>query len=280
MSAEEPKTPAAPAVMGIVNVTPDSFSDGGRAAAPEAAVAIARRHLADGAAIVDIGAESTRPGAAEIPLEEEWTRLAPVLEVLLGEGAPVSVDTRKAEIMRRALALGAPVINDVSALTFDAEALDAVAAARCDVVLMHAQGLPENMQDDPRYDDVAAEVLDYLAARIAACEAAGMAKSRLIVDPGIGFGKTFRQNLELMAALPRFRDLGVRLLVGASRKGFIGWLTGVKQADRRLGGSIGAALAAVQGGADIVRVHDVAETVQAVAVFEAARRGLPPASVG
>ncbi|PJK31585.1 dihydropteroate synthase [Minwuia thermotolerans] len=269
---------APPAVMGIVNVTPDSFSDGGRAAAPAAAIGLARRHLADGAAFVDIGAESTRPGAAEIPLEEEWRRLAPVLEVLLAEGAPVSVDTRKAEIMRRALALGAPMINDVSALTFDAAALDVIAGASCEVVLMHAKGLPEDMQENPTYDDVAAEVLSYLEARIAACAAAGIERRRIVADPGIGFGKTFRQNLELMAALPRFRELGVRLLVGASRKGFIGWLTGVKQADRRLGGSIGAALAAAAGGADILRVHDVAETVQALAVFHAARNGHPPPS--
>jgi dihydropteroate synthase len=269
-----------PAVMGIVNVTPDSFSDGGLAAAADDAVALARRHLADGAAIVDIGGESTRPGAAEVPLEEEWRRIAPVVERLAADRVPVSVDTRKAEIMRRALALGVPMINDVSALTFDPAALGVVADSGAEIVLMHAKGLPEDMQRNPAYDDVAAEVLRYLEARIAACVAAGIDRRRIVADPGIGFGKTFRHNLTLMAALPRFRELGVRILVGASRKGFIGWLTGVEAADRRVAGSIGAALAAAQGGADMLRVHDVAETVQALTVYRAALDGQAPATVG
>lgn len=259
--------------MGIVNVTPDSFSDGGRAAATDDALAQARRFLADGAGIVDVGGESTRPGAKEVPLEQEWRRIAPVLEVLTDESAPVSVDTRKAQIMRRAIALGVPVINDVSALTFDPDSLGVIADSSAEVVLMHARGLPETMQDNPTYDDVADEVLSYLEARIAACEAAGIGRTRIIADPGIGFGKSFRHNLLLFAALPRFRELGVRILVGASRKGFVGWLSGVEQADQRLGGSIGAALAAVQNGADILRVHDVAETVQAITVYRAAIRG-------
>ncbi|WP_416898007.1 MAG: dihydropteroate synthase [Minwuia sp.] len=262
-------------VMGIVNVTPDSFSDGGVAWDTADAIAQARQQVADGAAIVDVGAESTRPGAGETPVEEEWRRLAPVLESLIADGIRVSVDTRKAEVMRRALALGVPVINDVSALTFDPLSQDVMAAASCSVVLMHARGLPENMQDDPRYDDVVGEVYDYLAARIADCEAAGIERSRIVIDPGIGFGKTFRQNLTLLADLQRFRELGVPLLIGASRKGFIGWLTGVETAGERLGGSVGAALAAAMNGADIVRVHDVAETVQALAVFQSAIRGQP-----
>lgn len=262
-----------PVVMGIVNVTPDSFSDGGRAAAAADAIAVARRQIADGAGIVDVGGESTRPGAKEVPVEEEWRRIAPVLEVLVPEGIPVSVDTRKAEIMRRAIALGVPMINDVSALTFDPASMDVLAASAAEVVLMHARGLPETMQDNPTYDDVADEVMRYLEDRIAACEAVGIRRDRIVADPGIGFGKSFRHNLLLFAALPKFRGLGVRILVGASRKGFIGWLTGVEQAEQRLGGSIGAALAALQNGADVLRVHDVAETVQAITVYQAAMRG-------
>jgi len=259
--------------MGIVNVTPDSFSDGGAAFTPEAAVAQAKQLVAQGADIIDIGAESTRPGAAEVPAEEEWRRLAPVLEQVLAAGITVSVDTRKAEVMRRALRLGAPVINDVSALTFDPEAMDAVCDSTADVVLMHAQGLPDTMQDNPVYADVVSEVRDWLAARVTDCEAHGIARSRIVIDPGIGFGKTFQHNLMLMRAVPQLKQLGVRVLVGASRKGFIGWLTGVQQADQRLGGSVGAAIAAAAGGADIVRVHDVAETRQALTVWQACRNG-------
>ncbi len=264
-----------PVIMGIVNVTPDSFSDGGRAAAAEDAVALARRHLTDGAGIVDLGAESTRPGAKETPLDEEWRRLEPVLQALLADGIPVSVDTRKAEIMRRAIGMGVPIINDVTALTFDPKSLDVIAGSAADVVLMHSKGLPEEMQKDPQYGNVVEEVHDYLQERVAACESAGISRDRIVVDPGIGFGKTFQHNLTIMAALPRFHDLGVRVLLGASRKGFIGWLTGVEVAGERLGGSLGAALAAVQGRANIVRVHDVAETVQAVTVYRASLRGQP-----
>lgn len=264
-----------PIVMGIVNVTPDSFSDGGRAATADDAIALARRHHADGAGIIDIGAESTRPGAQEIPVEEEWRRLAPVLEALLPDGLCISVDTRKSAIMDRAIAMGVPIINDVTALTFDPDSLASVARSDANVILMHSKGLPAEMQRDPQYGDVVAEVHEHLAGRIAACVAAGIDRQHIIVDPGIGFGKTFQHNLTLMAALARFQDLGVRVLLGASRKGFIGWLTGVGQADQRLGGSIGAALAAVQGGADIVRVHDVAETVQAITVYLASLRGQP-----
>lgn len=264
-----------PVVMGIVNVTPDSFSDGGRAAAAEDAVALARKHWADGAGIIDVGAESTRPGALETPVEEEWRRLHPVLKVLLEDGLRVSVDTRKAEVMRRATAMGVPIINDVTALTFDPASLGVVAGSAAEVVLMHSKGLPEEMQKNPQYGDVVTEVHDYLQQRISECEKAGIERGRITVDPGIGFGKTFRHNLEIMASLPRFRELGVRVLLGASRKGFIGWLTGVEQASARLGGSLGAALAAVQGGADVIRVHDVPETVQAITVYRASLRGQP-----
>ncbi|WP_417516368.1 dihydropteroate synthase [Minwuia sp.] len=273
LHGSDPDLLVSPTVMGIVNVTPDSFSDGGKASEADTAVAQAFRLVREGAGIVDVGAESTRPGAREVPIDEEWARLEPVLAALRGHDIRVSVDTRKAEVMRRALALGVPVINDVSALTFDPDALPVVADSDADVVLMHAQGLPETMQDNPSYDDLIGEVGDYLSDRIAACEAAGIDRARIIVDPGIGFGKTFRQNLQLLRHLAEFQSLGVRILVGASRKGFIGWLTGVKQADQRLGGSIGAALAAVQGGADIIRVHDVAETVQAITVYRAGLRG-------
>jgi dihydropteroate synthase len=266
-------TSTAPTVMGIVNVTPDSFSDGGRAATAEAAIALAGRLQEEGAGIIDIGAESTRPGSQEIPVEEEWRRLAPVLEVLLPGTARISVDTRKAEIMRRAIGLGVPIINDVTALTFDQQSTDVVGNSDVEVILMHSKGLPEEMQRDPQYGDVVSEVFEHLETRIAACATAGIERARIVVDPGIGFGKTFQHNLTLMAALPKFRELGTRVLLGASRKGFIGWLTGVEQADQRLGGSIGAALAAVQGGADIIRVHDVAETVQAITVYRASLRG-------
>lgn len=276
LAADARRRGTAPQVMGIVNVTPDSFSDGGLAAEHDAAIARGRQLAAEGATIIDVGGESTRPGAEPVAEAEEWRRVAPVLRALLDDGLTVSIDTRKASVMTEAAALGVPIINDVSALTHDAASLAAAAATRADIVLMHAQGDPTTMQQNPTYDDVVLDVFDALQARIDACVGAGIDRGRLIADPGIGFGKTFPQNLALLRHLPLFDGLGVPLLVGASRKGFVGWLTGVKLAGDRLGGSLGAALFAAAAGADILRVHDVRATAEALTVFGAAAHGQPP----
>jgi dihydropteroate synthase len=262
-----------PLVMGVVNVTPDSFSDGGRYLAPDAAISQALRLDAEGADILDIGAESTRPGAGPVDLEEELRRVMPVIEALAPRvRARLSIDTRKAEVMRRAARAGVALINDVSALTHDADALQIAAGSGLPVVLMHAQGDPRTMQDDPRYEDVVLDVYDWLGARIEACEQAGIPRSRLIVDPGIGFGKTLAHNLALLGALSLFHGLGCPILLGASRKSFIGKLTGAG-VDDRLPGSLAAALLAVAQGVQILRVHDVAVTRQALAVWEGAQGG-------
>lgn len=263
-----------PRIMGIVNLTPDSFSDGGRLPTPEAAVAHALRLEAEGADILDLGAESTRPGSDQVSLDEELARLLPVLEGLSGRTrALISVDTRKAEVMRRAAAAGADLLNDVSALSHDPEAAAAAGECGLPVVLMHALGDPKTMQIDPRYGDVTLEVLEYLERRIDAAMAAGIGRSQLIVDPGIGFGKTVAHNLQLLSEVGMFHTLGVPVLVGASRKRFIGALTGVQRPSERVGGSIGAALAAVGQGVQIVRVHDVAATREALTVWQAALAG-------
>lgn len=263
-----------PRIMGIVNVTPDSFSDGGRHTTTDAAVAHGLRLVEEGAEILDVGAESTRPGSEAVPVEEELARLLPVIEGLRARTAvPISVDTRKAEVMRRAAAAGASIINDVSALTYDPAAMEAAAASGLPVVLMHALGDPKTMQDDPRYDDVLLDVYDFLEARIAACEAAGIALERLVADPGIGFGKTVGHNLALMAGLSIFHGLGVPVLLGASRKRFIGAMTGQPVAADRVAGSVGAALAAAGQGTQILRVHDVAATRQALDVWMASVMG-------
>lgn len=255
---------ATPCLMGIVNVTPDSFSDGGRYSNPAVAIAHAQSLIADGADIVDIGGESTRPGADPVDPADEWARVEPVISALADTGVPLSIDTRHAAVMTAALAGGAAIVNDVTALTGDGDALPAMAACDAPIVLMHMAGEPRTMQDAPRYDDVALDVFDALAARIDACEAAGIARARLAVDPGIGFGKTAAHNLALLDRLALLHGLGCPLLVGASRKSFVGRVDGGAPADRRLGGSIAAALAAQARGCQIVRVHDVAETRQAV----------------
>jgi dihydropteroate synthase len=260
-----------PLIVGVVNVTPDSFSDGGRYLAADAAIAHALRLEAEGADILDIGAESTRPGSAPVDLQEELRRLMPVIEALAPKvRARLSIDTRKAEVMQRAARAGVALINDVSALTHDPGALQVAAETGLPVVLMHAQGDPRTMQDDPRYADVVLDVYDWLAARIAACERAGIPRSRLIVDPGIGFGKTLAHNLALLGASSIFHGLGCPILLGASRKSFIGKLTGADVEDR-LPGSIAAALLGVGQGVQILRVHDVAATRQALAVWEGAQ---------
>ena len=258
-----------PLIMGVVNVTPDSFSDGGDYLKTNAAVSGALSLAADGADILDIGGESTRPGAAEVSVEEELDRVLPVIEQIAGRAQPISIDTRKAAVMSAALEAGASIINDVSALEFDPKALAVAAASDAPVILMHARGGPETMQKDPRYDNVLLDVFDYLEGRVVACEAAGIPHSRLIVDPGIGFGKTVAHNLALLRGLSLFRALGCPVLLGASRKSFIGRLAGTPAAKDRVAGSLAAALWAVREGADIVRVHDVAETRQALAVWNA-----------
>ncbi|WP_426164147.1 dihydropteroate synthase [Sandarakinorhabdus sp. DWP1-3-1] len=255
------------AVMGILNVTPDSFSDGGRHAAPEVAIAAARAMVAAGADIIDIGAESTRPRAALVDLATERARLGAVLPGL--SGLNWSIDTRKAAVMADAIDAGAALVNDVSALAHDPDALALVAARGCPVVLMHAQGEPATMQEAPRYADALLDVYDWLAARIDACVAAGIARHRIIADPGIGFGKDVSHNLALLRGLTLFHGLGVPLLLGASRKQLIARLAGNVPPDDRLPGSLALALHAAACGVQVVRVHDVAETVQALAVARA-----------
>ncbi|MFM2045445.1 MAG: dihydropteroate synthase [Pseudomonadota bacterium] len=258
-----------PLIMGIVNVTPDSFSDGGEFATGNAAIAHGRALIQAGADILDIGGESTRPGAAPVPVGEEMARVLPVIRALAGEGAVVSVDTRHAPVMAAALEAGARIVNDVTALSGDGDSLSVVAQAGCPVVLMHMQGEPQTMQTDPRYRDAALDVFDHLAERIAAAEAAGIAREQIAVDPGIGFGKTVAHNLHLLRHLALFHGLAAPLLVGVSRKRFIAALSREEAPKDRLPGSLAAGLAALDQGAQIIRVHDVAETVQARAVWSA-----------
>ena len=264
-----------PRVMGVVNVTPDSFSDGGQLLDSQAAIDHARQLEDAGADILDIGGESTRPGADAVSLDEERQRVLPVIEALAGKvDALLSIDTRKAAMMDEAVGAGADIVNDVSALSFDQEALQTVADLNVPVILMHALGDPKTMQDDPVYDDVLLDVFDYLEARVEACLRAGISRDKMMIDPGIGFGKTLEHNLALLSGLSLFHGLGVPVLVGASRKRFVGTITGVENAAERVAGSIGAALAAVGQGAQILRVHDVAETKQALAVWQAATQGV------
>jgi len=260
-----------PQVMGIVNVTPDSFSDGGRFAEASTAIEAGVDMSSQGAAILDIGGESTRPGAKPVWAQDEIDRVQPVIERLAAGGAAVSVDTRKSEVMTAAIRAGARMVNDVSALTFDPRSAETIASAGVPVVLMHHLGPPETMQQDPRYDDVLVEVYLWLEERIAAAEAAGISRSNLLVDPGFGFGKTVAHNLELMNGLALLQSLGCPVVVGASRKRTIGALSGEAPADQRLGGSIAFALKAVEQGAQVVRVHDVPETVQALRIWRGLR---------
>jgi dihydropteroate synthase len=263
-----------PRIMGIVNVTPDSFSDGGRHAGTMTAVAHALRLVEEGADILDIGGESTRPGAEPVSVEEELRRVIPVIEALSDKAdALLSIDTRNAAVMRAAADAGADIINDVSALSHDPKALATAADLDLPVILMHAQGDPRTMQAAPKYDHVLLDVFDYLEARIGAAVMAGIGVENIIVDPGIGFGKTPEHNLALMAGLALLHGLGVPLVFGASRKRVIGDVTGVAVAAERVHGSLGAALAAVSQGVQIVRVHDVAATKQALAMFQAATSG-------
>ena len=255
----------APRLMGILNVTPDSFSDGGRHNAPARAIAAARAMQDAGAAIIDIGGESTRPGAAPVTRNQELARVLPVLAGLRDSGAVLSIDTRHAEVMRRAVAGGAGIINDVGALRGDG-AVDAAAAAGVPVVMMHMQGTPETMQADPQYGFAPVEILDFLEARIQAAEAAGIPRALMAIDPGYGFGKTVTHNLQLINWTAMLHMLGVPILIGASRKSSIAKISAGEDADQRLPGSLALAMAALRQGAQMLRVHDVGETMQAVKV--------------
>jgi dihydropteroate synthase len=257
-----------PSVMGILNVTPDSFSDGGQFESRGAALRQAEAMAADGAAIIDVGGESTRPGARGVSEQEELDRVVPIIEALTSRvDVPVSIDTSKAGVMRAAISAGAAMINDIRALREDG-AIEAAAELQCPVCLMHMQGQPRTMQADPAYGDVVAEVKEFLLERIEACQAAGICKKLLILDPGFGFGKTPAHNVELLANLRQFQNMGLPILAGLSRKSTLGELTG-RDVENRMPASVAAAVVAAMRGADIVRVHDVRETVDAFAVVRA-----------
>ncbi len=258
-----------PLLMGVLNVTPDSFSDGGVHEAVDHAILAGRAMAAAGADLVDVGGESTRPGSGPTPPEEERARVLPVIRALAAEGVAISVDSRNADTMAAALDAGARIVNDVSGLTYDPAAAPLLAERRCPVVLMHMRGLPATMQSLTHYGDVAADVTRELAAVLARAERAGIARAAIALDPGIGFAKGPGQNEVLLARLPVLLNLGCRLVVGVSRKGFIGRLTGEAVARQRLPGSLAAGLLALLGGATVLRVHDVAETRQAIRVWQA-----------
>ncbi|WP_309603079.1 dihydropteroate synthase [Sphingomonas sp.] len=260
-----------PQVMGIINATPDSFSDGGTYADSRAAAEAGANMTASGAALIDVGGESTRPGAKDVWEVDEIERILTVVQQLAAGGTAVSIDTRKAAVMEAALGAGAGLVNDVSALTHDERAAEVVAAAKVPIVLMHHQGDPQVMQDNPRYGDVLVEVYRWLGERIVAAEAAGIARANILVDPGIGFGKTVAHNLELLNGLALFHGLGCPIVIGASRKRMIGALSNEALADQRLAGSLTLALKAAEQGAQIIRVHDVPETVQALKVWRGLR---------
>lgn len=258
-----------PLIMGIVNATPDSFSDGGDAFRFDDAVARGLQLIEEGADIIDVGGESTRPGAETVSTAEEIRRTVPVIEALTASGACVSIDTRHADVMEAALNAGAKIINDVTALEGDARSLTVAASSGAPIVLMHMQGEPGNMQNDPHYDNPAQDVFAYLKARVEACESAGISRTRIAVDPGIGFGKTVDHNLHILKHLDLYQDLGLPVLLGVSRKSFIAKIAGEMDAKRRFPGSIAAALAGVARGAHILRVHDVAQTKQALDIWMA-----------
>jgi len=267
-----------PRIMGILNTTPDSFSDGGEHAGLDAARTAAKAMLDAGADILDIGGESTRPGALEVDPGEEIRRTAPVITTLRDDGitAPLSIDTRKADVARAAIAAGAGLVNDVSGFTFDAALAPLCAQTQTPVCIMHSQGLPETMQDNPQYDHVLLDVYDALDGRISALEALGIPRTRMMIDPGIGSGKTLAHNLTLLQNISLFHGLGVPILLGASRKGFIGKLGHAPDPRARAPGSIAVALAACAQGVQMVRVHDVAETRQALTLWRAVQTGGDP----
>lgn len=256
-----------PRIMGIVNVTPDSFSDGGQFNTIDKAVAHAMQLVEQGADILDIGGESTRPGATPVPLEEELKRVIPVIKALAKAGVPLSIDTYKPEVMRAAIDAGVDIVNDVCALQ-ETGALEIVAASQVGVCLMHMQGRPQTMQADPQYQDVVAEVIGFLAARLKAAEQAGIARERIVLDPGFGFGKRTEHNLTLLNHLSSLQSLGLPLLIGLSRKSVLGQVVGVS-IDERIHASIAASVVSVMKGANIVRVHDVKPTVDALKIVSA-----------
>lgn len=253
-------------IMGIVNVTPDSFSDGGDFVDAEAAIRQAQALVAAGATVLDIGGESTRPGSQPVDAAAEEARVVPVIREIAGLGAPISIDSRRAGVMAAALDAGAAIVNDITALTGDAQSLALVALRRAPTILMHMRGTPQTMQDDPDYDFAPLDLYDYLEDRVQACIEAGLPVSHIAVDPGIGFGKTLRHNLEILSHLALFHGLGCPILLGVSRKGFIGRLSRGEQPKQRVPGSVTAALEGVRQGVQMIRVHDVAETWQALAV--------------
>ena len=261
-----------PLVMGVVNVTPDSFFDGGQYLRRDAALAHAQQLIAEGADILDVGGESTRPGATPVGIQEELDRILPIVEELRDAPVPVSIDTFKPEVMKAAISAGAQMVNDINALQ-DTAAMNALAASQAAVCLMHKQGNPQTMQQQPHYENVVAEVSAFLLDRIAASQAAGIQRDRIVIDPGFGFGKTLAHNLDLLRELDKLAELGVPMLAGLSRKSMLGALTGQDVA-HRLPASIAAALIAVQHGANIVRVHDVRATVDALKIWSAVKGSL------
>lgn len=265
-----------PRIFGIINVTPDSFSDAGEALALEDALIRGRKMLGAGADGLDVGGESTRPGAEPVGIDDEIARVLPVVRALSDIGALVSIDTRRAPVMAAAIEAGAKIVNDVTALTFDAASLGLVAESGVAVILMHMLGEPGAMQDNPQYQDAAMEVFGFLKQRVAACEAAGMEPGRIAVDPGIGFGKTVDHNLDILARLDLYRGLGCPVLLGASRKSFIAKLSRGEAPKDRVAGSLAAVLAAAGKGVRLFRVHDVAETRQALTVWRAIEEGGKP----
>jgi dihydropteroate synthase len=262
-----------PLVMGVLNVTPDSFSDGGQYHSPERALARAHQMVQEGADIIDIGGESSRPGSIEVTAEEEQRRVLPIIKQLASEiETPISIDTCRASTARAALEAGAVIVNDISALRFDPEMATLVAKSGSPVILMHMQGTPRIMQVSPHYDDCVEEIAAFFGERIRFCTDSGIDRNKIILDPGIGFGKRLSDNLAILSNLTSLRRFGLPLMVGASRKSFIAMLAESSEApDQRLGGSIAAAVAAVQNGADIVRVHDVSQTVEALRVIQRIR---------
>ena len=265
-----------PSIMGVVNVTPDSFSDGGRFLAADAALEHALTLVREGASIVDIGGESTRPGSEPVSADEELRRVLPVIEALAGSvGVPISVDTMKADVARRALAAGATIINDVSALRYDDAMVEVVAGAGCPVCIMHMQGMPKTMQEDPRYEDVVDEVLRFLEERLTAIVGRGVREEQVMVDPGIGFGKTVAHNLALLDGLSRFTALGRPILLGTSRKRFLGAILGAEPGQRVIG-TVATTVIGFVAGAHVFRVHDVRPNFDALRVALAVREGAPP----
>lgn len=261
-------------LMGILNVTPDSFSDGGRYLDPDAAVAQARRMAEDGARIIDVGGESTRPGAETVPVDEEIRRVRdPITAIAADLSVPISIDTRKAPVAEAALDAGAALVNDVAGFTFDANLAPLCATRQAPVCVMHAQGDPQTMQDAPRYDDVRLDVYDFLSERVEALVAQGIARNQILVDPGIGFGKTLDHNLALLRDIAVFHGLGCPILLGASRKKFIGTICGARTAETRVAGSVAVALHGASQGIQVIRVHDVRETCQALKMWRAIEWG-------